>query len=124
MRRDRVAPARDDKVLASWNGLTFGALAVAGAVFGRPEWIAAAERTARFVTSRMVDDERRLWHRWTPDHGAGIAGFAEDTTYVAAAMLDLYEAMGRWVTSETGSKARAALAAYVQQLQPPTREDG
>jgi uncharacterized protein YyaL (SSP411 family) len=92
VRRRRVPPARDDKVLASWNGLTFGALATAGAAFDRPDWITAAERTAHFVTSRMVDDDGRLWHRWAPDHGAGITGFAEDATYVAAAMLDLYEA--------------------------------
>lgn len=46
------------------------------------------------------------------------------TPRVGLLMLDLYEAMGRWVTSETGSKARAALTAYVQQLQPPTGDEG
>jgi uncharacterized protein YyaL (SSP411 family) len=92
VRRRRVPPARDDKVLASWNGLTLGALATAGATFDRADWVEAAVRTARFVTARMVDDDGRLWHRWAADHGAGIPGFAEDATYVAAGMLDLYEA--------------------------------
>jgi AcrR family transcriptional regulator len=39
---------------------------------------------------------------------------------VGLLMLDVYEAMGRWVTSDVGGKARAALATYVQGLQPPT----
>lgn len=39
-------------------------------------------------------------------------------------ILDLYEAMGAWVTSETGVKARAALAAYLDELRPPANQDG
>jgi AcrR family transcriptional regulator len=46
------------------------------------------------------------------------------TPRVGLLILDVYEAMGRWVTSEVGAKARAALAAYVEQLQPPTNEEG
>ena len=91
-RATRVPPATDDKVLVSWNALTLGALATAGAALDRPTWIAAAGRTARFLTTTMLDDDGRLLHRWAPDHGAGIAAFAEDVTFLAQAMLDLYEA--------------------------------
>ncbi len=92
LRRDRVPPGKDDKVLVSWNALTLGALATAGATLDRPEWIAAAERTARFLTTAVTNDDGRLWHRWTPRHGAGIPAFAEDVAYLAQALLDLYEA--------------------------------
>ena len=41
-RDKRAAPARDDKLLADWNGLAIRALAFAGAAFERPDWVAAA----------------------------------------------------------------------------------
>lgn len=46
------------------------------------------------------------------------------TPRVGLLILDVYEAMGRWVTSEVGLKARGALAAYVRQVQPRTSEEG
>ena len=42
---------------------------------------------------------------------------------VGLLILDVYAAMGRWVTSDVGGKARAALAAYIRQLRPPTGEE-
>jgi uncharacterized protein YyaL (SSP411 family) len=92
VRAGRVPPATDDKVLVSWNALAIGALAVAGAALDRPTWIAAAGRTARFLTTTLVDGDGRLLHRWAPGHGAGIPAFAEDVTFLAQALLDLYEA--------------------------------
>lgn len=102
-RAHRVRPGLDDKVLVSWNGLAIGALAEAGAVFGRADWIAAAERTSAFIATSLVgtDDDGRevLWHRWTPEHGAGIAAFAEDVAYLAQGLVTLYEADhdARWL---------------------------
>jgi len=96
LRAERVRPGLDDKVLVSWNGLAIGALAEAGAALGEPAWIAAARRTAEFLASSLVgeDSDGRpvLWHRWTPDHGAGIGAFAEDVAYLAQGLLALYEA--------------------------------
>ncbi len=54
-RERRVHPGRDDKILAEWNGLMIHALAEAGAVLDRADYIAAAEKAAEF---RPDPDER------------------------------------------------------------------
>jgi len=51
----RERPLTDDKVLADWNGLMIGAMARGGARLAEPRYIAAAERAAGFVLSRMAD---------------------------------------------------------------------
>ncbi len=55
VRRERIAPGRDDKVLADWNGLMIAALAEAGAVFAEAAWVEAAAKVFRFVTTHMSD---------------------------------------------------------------------
>src|SRR5215469_4910453 len=54
VRIPRVRPGLDDKVLADWNGLMIAALAHAGLVFQRPDWLALAERGFAFVERDMA----------------------------------------------------------------------
>ena len=42
-RAQRSHPARDDKIVASWNGLAIAALSEAGMLLGEETWIQAAE---------------------------------------------------------------------------------
>jgi len=56
----RVRPARDDKVVTSWNGLAIAALANAGALLERPDFVAAAARAAAAVVgTHLVEDRLR-----------------------------------------------------------------
>src|SRR5262249_18553321 len=48
-RARRVRPARDDKVVAAWNGLAIAALAETGLLLDRPDFIAAAVAAAELL---------------------------------------------------------------------------
>ena len=65
-RAPRIRPGRDDKVLADWNGLMIQALARAGLIFDRLEWIALAQSAFESITSTMIwrdgDGRERLAH--------------------------------------------------------------
>jgi uncharacterized protein YyaL (SSP411 family) len=91
-RAKRVAPIRDDKILADWNGMAITALANAGAVFRRSEWTTAAMRAFDFVEKALGDGDR-LYHSW---HGGRRqhAGFSDDYAHMARAALTLWETTG------------------------------
>ena len=64
-RAKRIRPHLDDKILSSWNGLMMGALARAGAVLGKPEYTAAAEKNFAFTKANLWDAKTKtLYHRW------------------------------------------------------------
>jgi uncharacterized protein len=52
-RNARVRPHRDDKVLASWNGLMLGAFARAYGVLGDAKYLAAAEANVAFIRNHL-----------------------------------------------------------------------
>ena len=89
-RAARPRPGRDDKALTAWNGMMIGALARAGVVLGRPRYVEAAERAARFIRERMWDGTTLL--RRFRDGDAAIEGYLDDHANLAAGLLDLFEA--------------------------------
>ncbi len=90
-RSKRVWPGLDDKRLASWNALMIGALADAGAVLGRDDYLDAARATAEFVWTQMRDDDGRLLRTWK-DGEAKLNAYLEDHAFLLEALLTLYEA--------------------------------
>ncbi|MEO5875838.1 MAG: thioredoxin domain-containing protein, partial [Streptosporangiaceae bacterium] len=92
-REQRVWPARDDKVVAAWNGLAIAALAECGALFDRPDLIEAAERIAELLRTVHTVDGRLL--RTSRDGSAGAnTGVLEDYADVAEGLLALYSVTG------------------------------
>jgi uncharacterized protein YyaL (SSP411 family) len=88
-RDGRPRPARDDKVVAAWNGMAIAVLAEAGLLFDRPDFVAAAERAAGLLESVHLLDNRRL-ARTSRDGIAGqSAGLLEDYACVASGLLTL-----------------------------------
>ena len=91
-RAARIRPGWDDKVLADWNGLMIAALARAGVVFDRAEWVTMAREAFTYVTEKMTVDGR-IVHAIR--HGRGRApGTAHDYANMIWAALRLYQATG------------------------------
>src|SRR4051794_36138112 len=90
-RAARVRPGLDDKRLAAWNALAIGALAEAGAVLGRPDFVAAARDAAAFVLDRMRTPEGRLLRTFNAGE-ARLNAYLEDHAFLLEALLTLYEA--------------------------------
>jgi hypothetical protein len=108
-REERTRPARDDKVVAAWNGMAIGALAEAGVLFDRGDFLTAARDAAELLvsvhyrapkeSSPVVGTARIL--RTSKDGVAGAsAGLLEDYACVAAGLLKLSGLTGeaRWAT--------------------------
>ena len=105
VRAARPRPAWDDKVLADWNGMMIAALAKAGFVFDRPDWIAAARQAYDFIREAMTIDGR-LMHSYRLG-SARHAAMLDDYANMARAALALHEA---GAGDDTLDHARAWLA--------------
>ncbi len=90
-RENRVRPDRDEKILTDWNGLMIAALAQGGRVLGDKHYSRAAEVAADFVMDKLVDDQRRLLHRYAGGQAA-IGGFLDDYAFFVWGLIELYEA--------------------------------
>jgi uncharacterized protein YyaL (SSP411 family) len=90
-RSKRVWPGLDDKRLCSWNALMVTALADAGAVLERNDYLDAARKCADFVLTEMRDESGRLLRTWKDGQGR-LNAYLEDHAYMVEALLTLYEA--------------------------------
>src|SRR4051794_5763774 len=100
VRARRVWPGLDDKRLTSWNALMLSALAEAGAVLGRGDYLDAARGCAAFLLGELRDEQGRLLRSWK-DGEARLNAYLEDHAYLLEALLTLYESSfePRWFDS-------------------------
>jgi hypothetical protein len=92
-------PGLDDKRLTAWNALLIAALADAGAVLGREDYLAAARDAAVFCCEHLREDGGRGRLLRTSDgRQAKIRAYLEDHAFLLEALLVLFEATGepRW----------------------------
>ncbi|HMR30759.1 MAG TPA: thioredoxin domain-containing protein [Geminicoccaceae bacterium] len=89
VRSRRPRPGRDDKVLADWNGLMIAALADAAWRFGRPDWLAMAERAFAWIVAHLSEGDR-LHHSWRDGRRLPQA-FLDDYAAMALAAMRLFE---------------------------------
>src|SRR5215207_3477679 len=90
VRAQRVWPGLDDKRLTAWNALMISALAEAGAVLERPDYLDAATGAAEFVLGSLREDGRLL-RTWKDGQGR-LNAYLEDHAFLLEALISLYEA--------------------------------
>ena len=90
-RAKRVWPGLDDKRLTAWNALMIAALAEAGTVLGREDYLEAARSCAEFVWRELRDDNGALLRTYK-DGRAHLKAYLEDHAFLLEAALTLYEA--------------------------------
>jgi uncharacterized protein YyaL (SSP411 family) len=86
LREQRPKPLRDDKAIASWNGLLLAALAQAGRV-------EPATALARFLLGPLSTPDGRLHRTWRDGVAKGT-GYLEDCADVAYGLMELHVASG------------------------------
>jgi uncharacterized protein YyaL (SSP411 family) len=112
-RDGRTRPARDDKVVAAWNGLAIAALAEVGELLGRPDYVDAAIAAGRLLLTVHLDGltrqstpqapaeaSIRLLRTSRDGHAGTSMGLLEDYADVAEGFLTLYSVTSddSWLT--------------------------
>jgi uncharacterized protein YyaL (SSP411 family) len=92
----RVWPARDEKILTSWNALMIKGLALAARVLDRPDLADAATAAVDFVRHSLWRDGRLL--AAYKDGRAHLAAYLDDYVFLADALLELLQT--RWRSSD------------------------
>jgi uncharacterized protein len=97
-RAARQQPGRDDKAIASWNGLALAALTEAGYRLDRRDWLDAARGVAEFLLGPLSVEDGRLFRSWREGRTSGYA-YLDDYANVAYGLLELHVATGelRWL---------------------------
>ncbi len=89
-RTERVRPITDDKVLADWNGMALRALAEAGRLLVRDDFVQAARQLAQFMLATMVRDGR-VHHVWRNGILRG-EGYLADHAQLGLGLVELHAA--------------------------------
>ena len=87
----RIRPAKDDKILLSWNALAISAFANAARHLQEPGYLSAAQQAANFLLESLRRKDGRLLHTWR--HGqAKLDAYLDDYACLIDALISLYYA--------------------------------
>ena len=88
-RNTRVWPARDEKILVSWNGLMIKAMVNAARILDRDDLADSASRAADFIHSQMWRDGRLLAS--FKDRRAQFPAYLDDYAFLADGLIELLQ---------------------------------
>ncbi len=91
IRKKRVHPLKDDKILTSWNGLMIAAFAKGYQVLGDQAYADAAQRAAGFILRNLRTADGRLLRRYRQGDAA-YPGYLDDYAFLVWGLIELYEA--------------------------------
>jgi uncharacterized protein len=90
VRKKRIAPGKDEKILTSWNALMISALVSAYKVTDNKDYLDFAKKTINFIETNLSYDHNRLKHTYK-DGFSKINGYLDDYSYYINALLDVFE---------------------------------
>jgi uncharacterized protein YyaL (SSP411 family) len=98
LRAERPQPFRDDKAIASWNGLALAALAESARRLEREDWLETAVRLGDFLLGPLRGEDGRVLRSIRDDRVSG-GGFLDDHANVAHGLVEIHVATGdvRWL---------------------------
>jgi len=107
-RERRPQPFRDDKAVASWNGLLLAALAESGRRLASNRLLLAAEELGEFLLGPLSAADGRLHRTWRGGEAKG-SGYLDDYANVAHGLYELHVATGdlRWLRESRRLALRA-----------------
>lgn len=91
VRKKRIHPHKDDKILTAWNGLMIAAFAKGARTFNEPGFARVAVHAADFILSALRDNKGALLRRYRQGE-AVIPGYLDDYAYFVWGLTELYEA--------------------------------
>jgi uncharacterized protein len=117
VREQRIKPLRDEKILTSWNGLMISGVLDAYQTLRNAEYLEMARKALSFLLNIAYRDGRLF--RTVTDGKARLNGYLDDYAFLAAALIDAFEA-----TSEPAhlNKARELTAIMLERFWDP--QDG
>ena len=114
VRKRRVKPLRDEKILTSWNGLMISGVLDAYQTLGNPADLAMAEKALAFLLEDAYKNGR-LFRTVTGGQGR-LNGYLDDYAFLTAALLDAFEATSNPTYLD---KARELTAVMLEQFWDP-----
>ncbi len=109
-RAQRQRPFRDTKALTDWNGLMVAALARAGAVLRRTDYLSAAMHAADFILENMAV-KGRLRHVFMNGQPS-VDGGLDDYAFLTWGLIELYEATFETRYLETAASFTSTLVTH------------
>lgn len=91
LRKKRIHPHKDDKILTDWNGLMIAALAKGSIAFQDTSYLNVAKNSLNFLLSHQREVNGRLLHRYK-DGSSEIQGYLNDYAFLIWGLIELYEA--------------------------------
>ena len=104
LRAHRVRPARDDKILTSWNALAIRGLAVAARALAREELAEAATRALEFIRRELWRDGRLL--ATSMEGRSHLNAYLDDYVFLIDALIELQQV--RFSASSSPSRASSS----------------
>ncbi|MBW2319084.1 MAG: thioredoxin domain-containing protein [Deltaproteobacteria bacterium] len=91
VRKERVHPLKDDKILTSWNGLMIAAFSKGYQVLGEQTYVDSALKATRFIMQNLRGENGRLLRRFR-EGDAAYLGYLDDYAFFVWGLIELYEA--------------------------------